>query len=135
MGNHLLQSGLSMAAIVGLGGPSMATKFAIDGPGDQLWQGTTCGMTERPKSTADETVHRNRDVWQAALLWSWKRIGMLKRGSSVKQPHAEIQEGDVPEPCVPAYRKQGMFRGRKVLRMTYMSVYWQKSFVVLSRVS
>ena len=43
MGNHLLQSGLSMAAIVGLRGPSMATKFAIDGPGDQLWQGTTCG--------------------------------------------------------------------------------------------
>ena len=33
MGDHLRQSGLSMAAIVGPGGPSMATKFAIDGPG------------------------------------------------------------------------------------------------------
>ena len=34
-----------MAAIVGPGGPSMATKFAKDSPGDQLWRGTTCGVT------------------------------------------------------------------------------------------
>ena len=35
-----------MAAIVGPGGPSMATKFALDGRGDQLWRGTTCGVTD-----------------------------------------------------------------------------------------
>ena len=34
-----------MAAIVGPGGSSTATTFAVDGPGDQLWQGTTCGVT------------------------------------------------------------------------------------------
>ena len=28
-----------MAAILGLGGPSMATKFAIDGPGESLVAG------------------------------------------------------------------------------------------------
>ena len=30
-----------MAAIVSPGGPTMATKFAVDGPGDQFW-----GVTE-----------------------------------------------------------------------------------------
>ena len=30
------QSGPFMAAIVGLGGPSTATQFAVDGPGDLL---------------------------------------------------------------------------------------------------
>ena len=37
--DHLWQSGPSMAAIVGPEGPSTATQFAVDGPGDQLWQG------------------------------------------------------------------------------------------------
>ena len=39
MGNHLRQSGPSMAAIVGPGGPSMATKSAIDGPGGPVVAG------------------------------------------------------------------------------------------------
>ena len=39
MGDHLWQSGPSMAAIVGPGGPSMATKFAIDGPGGPVVAG------------------------------------------------------------------------------------------------
>ena len=43
-GDHLRLSGPSMATIVGLGGPSTATQFAIDDPGDQLWQGITCGV-------------------------------------------------------------------------------------------
>ena len=32
-GDHLRQSGPSMEAIVGRGGPSTATPFAVDGPG------------------------------------------------------------------------------------------------------
>ena len=49
MGDHLRQSGPSTAAIVGPGGPSMATKSAIDGPGgpvvagDHLWRDSTSG--------------------------------------------------------------------------------------------
>ena len=40
-----------MAAILGPGGPSMATQFAVDSPGGpvmaghQLWRGTNCGVT------------------------------------------------------------------------------------------
>ena len=39
MGDHLRQSRLSMAAIVGPGGPSMAIKSAIDGPGGPVVAG------------------------------------------------------------------------------------------------
>ena len=39
MGDHLRQSGTSTAAIVGPGGPSMATKSAIDGPGGPVVAG------------------------------------------------------------------------------------------------
>ena len=41
--DHLWQS---WSAILGPGAPSMATKIAVDGLGDQLWWGTTCGMTD-----------------------------------------------------------------------------------------
>ena len=34
-----------MASTIGLGGPSTATKIAVDGPGDHLGQGTNCGVT------------------------------------------------------------------------------------------
>ena len=34
-----------MAAILGPKGPSMATQFAVDVPGYQLWRGTNCGVT------------------------------------------------------------------------------------------
>ena len=36
-GDHLRQSGPSMAAILGPGGPSMARKIAADGPGGLSW--------------------------------------------------------------------------------------------------
>jgi len=39
LGDHLQQSGPSMAAVLGLGGPSMAAKFAVDGPGGPLTAG------------------------------------------------------------------------------------------------
>ena len=39
VGDHLWQSGPSVAAILGPGGPSMATKFAKDGPGGPLVAG------------------------------------------------------------------------------------------------
>ena len=34
-----------MASTIGPGGPSTATKIAVDGPGDHLGQGTNCGVT------------------------------------------------------------------------------------------
>ena len=34
-----------MASTIGLGGPSTATKIAVDGPGNHLGQGTNCGVT------------------------------------------------------------------------------------------
>ena len=51
-----------MADILGPGGPSMAMKFAIDGPGDQLWWGTTCGVTVHPHVYFHEmyTLHAMR---------------------------------------------------------------------------
>ena len=51
LGDHLRQSGPSVAAILGPGGPSMAAKlvYMVRGPsmaGDHLWRGTICGVTE-----------------------------------------------------------------------------------------
>ena len=41
---------LCMAAIIGPGGPSTATKIAVDGPGgEHLRRGTNCGMTDLNK--------------------------------------------------------------------------------------
>ena len=49
MGDHLRRhrwsGGPSMAAIIGLGGPSRATYFLADGPGGTYFGGTICGMT------------------------------------------------------------------------------------------
>ena len=41
--DHLRRSGPSRHSWSG--GPSTATQFATDGRGDQLWRGTTCGVT------------------------------------------------------------------------------------------
>ena len=44
-GDHLRQSGPSMVAIVGPGGLSTATQFAVDSLGGPVVVGTTCSMT------------------------------------------------------------------------------------------
>ena len=60
MGDHLRQSGPSMAAIVGPGGQSMAAKFAIDDLG-------------RPVVAGDHLQHdsppvRKNEYWRLQLI-------------------------------------------------------------------
>ena len=56
LGEYLQQNRPSVAAIVGPAGPPTATKIAVDGLGDHLWQVTNCGMTDhtRVESGSDD---------------------------------------------------------------------------------
>ena len=63
-----------MAAILGPGGPSMATKIATNSPGDQLWRGTICSVTcvTQIKLTADFLLilYIAHFSWDINLLYS-----------------------------------------------------------------
>ena len=74
------QSGLSMAAIVGPGGPSMATKFAIDGPGGSVVAG------DHHKTIIIETGQHK---------FSRVKIQFEKICTSGKNPLYDIYEGTV----------------------------------------
>ena len=41
----------------------MATKFAIDGPGDQLWRGTTCGVIGPFLITSERQIKKPQYLW------------------------------------------------------------------------
>ena len=94
-----------MAAIVSLGGPTMATKFAVDGPGDQFWgdhrwrdrsqllmkDGIVCRQytpgpnSEKllvpiiPKSYQQEVLHQGHDAPNAGY------VGADKTATNVRQ--------------------------------------------------
>ena len=51
--------GLSMAAIVSLGGQTMATKFAVDGPGDQFWGNHRWRNRTHPQSLPAQCITLN----------------------------------------------------------------------------
>ena len=67
-GDHLQQSGPPMAAIVDPGGPSTATQYAVDGPGDQLWRGTTCGVTVPPLVLSQLSSDQKERLISARLI-------------------------------------------------------------------
>ena len=81
-GDHLWQSGPLATKrtnhgshIVGSGGPSTATQFGVDGPGDQLWRGTTCGVTSvlytQISALIINAAFSHSCAQQYCLLYNW----------------------------------------------------------------